>query len=155
MNWDLLFSLTNAVAMLGWLALAILPRKPLTLSAVLYLGVGLLCLAYASLFVLSVGQWIDPVRVAGTAEPDLLDYSIAGLRPLFMSDGGIVIGWTHYLAFDLFVGLWIARDADAKGVGRLGQLPFLFVTLMAGPIGLLSWLLFREIRSRRLLQVDG
>ena len=155
MNWDLLFSLTNAVAMLGWLALAILPRKPLTLSAVLYLGVGLLCLAYASLFVLSVGQWIDPVRVAGTAEPDLLDYSIAGLRPLFMSDGGIVIGWTHYLAFDLFVGLWIARDADAKGVGRLTQLPFLFVTLMAGPIGLLSWLLFREIRSRRLLQVDG
>ena len=94
MSWDSLFSLTNAVAMLGWLALAILPRKPLTLSAVLYLGVGLLCLAYASLFVLSVGQWIDPVRVAGTAAPDLLDYSIAGLRPLFMSDGGIVIGWT-------------------------------------------------------------
>ena len=155
MSWDSLFSLTNAVAMLGWLALAILPRKPLTLSAVLYLGVGLLCLAYATLFVLSVGQWIDPVRVAGTAEPDLLDYSIAGLRPWFMSDGGIVIGWTHSLAFDLFVGLWIARDADAKGVGRLGQLPFLFVTLMAGPIGLLSWLLFREIRSRRLSQVDG
>ena len=30
MNWDSLFSLTNAVAMLGWLSLAILPRKPLT-----------------------------------------------------------------------------------------------------------------------------
>lgn len=149
MNWDSLFSLTNAVAMLGWLALAALPRKPLTLSAILYLGVGLLCLAYATLFVLSLGHVIDPVRVVGAAEPDLLDYSIAGLRPLFMSDGGIVIGWTHYLAFDLFVGLWIARDADSKGVGRLAQLPFLFITLMAGPIGLLSWLLFRETRSRR------
>ena len=155
MSWATLFSLTNAVAMCGWLALAVLPRKPLTLSAVLYLGVGLLCLAYATLFILSIGQLIDPMRVAGTAEPDLLDYSIAGLRPLFMSDGGIVIGWTHYLAFDLFVGLWIARDADSKGIGRLVQLPFLFFTLMAGPIGLLSWLLFRETRSRRSSPVDG
>ena len=155
MNWDTMFSLTNGIAMLGWLVLAVLPRRPLTLSAVLYLGVGLLCLAYATLFVLSLGQLIDPGRVAGAAEPDLLDYSIAGLRPLFMSDGGIVIGWTHYLAFDLFVGLWIARDADAKGVGRLVQIPFLFVTLMAGPIGLLSWLSFRETRSRRALAIDG
>ena len=150
-----MFSLTNGIAMLGWLALAVLPRKPLTLSAVLYLGVGLLCLAYATLFVLSIGHLIDPGRVAGAADPDLLDYSIAGLRPLFMSDGGIVIGWTHYLAFDLFVGLWIARDADAKGVGRLVQILFLFVTLMAGPIGMLSWLLFREARSRRASPIDG
>ena len=66
-----------------------------------------------------------------------------------MSDGGIVIGWTHYLAFDLFVGLWIARDADDKGVGRLVQLPFLFLTLMAGPIGLLSWLGFRGTGAPR------
>ena len=65
-----------------------------------------------------------------------------------MSDGGIVLGWTHYLAFDLFVGLWIARDADAKGFSRLVQLPILFFTLMAGPIGLLLWLVIRERRAR-------
>ena len=149
MNWDLAFGLTNAVAMIGWLMLAVLPRRPLTLSAVLYLCVGLLCLAYFLLFVVLFGNLVDPQRLPGTPQPDLLDYSVAGLRPLFMSDGGIVIGWTHYLAFDLFVGLWIARDADAKGVGRLVQLPFLFVTLMAGPIGLLSWLAFRGLKQRR------
>lgn len=149
MNWDFVFSLTNAIAMLGWILLAVLPRKPLTLSAVLYLGVGLLCVIYLILFVSLFGNLIDPVRMAGSPEPDLLDYSVAGLRPLFMSDGGIVIGWTHYLAFDLFVGLWIARDADAKQVHRMTQLPFLFLTLMAGPIGLLSWLGFRGTRSRR------
>ena len=65
-----------------------------------------------------------------------------------MSDGGIVLGWTHYLAFDLFVGLWIARDADAKGFSRLVQLPILVLTLMAGPSGLLIWLLVRERRAR-------
>lgn len=155
MNWDQMFGLTNAIAMIGWLVLAALPRKPLALSAVLYLGVGLLCLAYFALVAASLAGAVDPARVPGTPEPNLLDYSIAGLRPLFMSDGGIVIGWTHYLAFDLFVGLWIARDADAKGVGRLVQLPFLFLTLMAGPIGLLSWLGFRGIAGRRPAHADG
>ncbi len=155
MNWDLIFSFTNAVALLGHVILAVWTRTPRTLSLVLHLGVGLLCLTYAILFTLLVANLVDPGRILGTVEPDLLDYSIAGLRPLFMSDGGIVIGWTHYLAFDLFVGLWIARDADSKGVGRLLQLPFLFATLMAGPIGLLSWLLFRETRSRRSSSVDG
>jgi hypothetical protein len=67
---------------------------------------------------------------------------------LFMSDGGIVLGWTHYLAFDLFVGLWISRDADAKGFNRLVQTPILLATLMAGPIGLLLWLIIRERRAR-------
>ncbi|MEO7410647.1 MAG: ABA4-like family protein [Sphingomicrobium sp.] len=148
MNWELIFSLTNAVALTGWVMLALLPRKPLVLSAVLYLGVGLLCLTYVALVVASLGGLVDPARLPGTPDPDLLDYSISGLRPLFLSDGGIVIGWTHYLAFDLFVGLWIARDADAKHVGRLAQLPFLFMTLMAGPIGLLAWLGFRGLRSR-------
>ena len=148
MNWDLIFSLANAVALAGWILLAVLPRRPLVLSTVLYLGVGLLCLVYFLLFIVSIGGLVDPHRLPGTPEPNLLDYSIAGRRPLFLSDGGIVIGWTHYLAFDLFAGLWIARDADAKGIGRLVQLPFLFMTLMAGPIGLLAWLSFRGIRSR-------
>ncbi|MCZ8170432.1 MAG: DUF4281 domain-containing protein, partial [Brevundimonas sp.] len=56
----------------------------------------------------------------------------------------------HYLAFDLFVGLWIARDADAKGFGRVIQLPFLFFTLMAGPVGLLLWLIVRERKAREM-----
>lgn len=148
MSWDAIFGLTNAITMIGWILLAVLPRRPLTLSLVLYLAVGLLCLIYLIVFIALFGNLVDPARMGGAPEPELLDYSIAGLRPLFMSDGGIVIGWTHYLAFDLFVGLWIARDADAKSVGRLVQLPFLFLTLMAGPIGLLLWLGFRGTRSR-------
>ena len=60
-----------------------------------------------------------------------------------------MVGWVHYLAFDLFVGLWIARDADAKGFSRLLQAPILFATFMAGPLGLLLWLAIRERRARQ------
>ena len=152
MNWDAIFSLTNMVALLGWVMLAVWTRTPRTFSIVLNLAVGLLCLTYFILFILLVANLVDPGKIPGAADPDLLDYSIAGLRPLFLSDAGIVIGWTHYLAFDLFVGRWIARDADAKGVGRIAQLPFLFATLMAGPIGLLAWLLFRQTRKRAVVR---
>lgn len=148
MPWDALFVLVNLIAFAGWVALAVLPRGPKLWAVVLYLGVGLLCLAYTLLFVAIFGGLADPQRPPGVPPPDLTDYSIAGLRPLFMSDGGILVGWTHYLAFDLFVGQWIAKDADHKGVSRLVQIPFLFATLMAGPIGLLAWLAVRERRAR-------
>ena len=147
-GWATLFTFTNAIAFAGWAALAVLPRRPAVHSLILYASVGILCLTYAALFVALFGGFADPARVAGAAAPDLTDYSIAGLRALFMSDGGIVLGWTHYLAFDLFTGLWISRDADAKGFSRLAQLPVLFATLMAGPIGLLLWLAVRERRAR-------
>jgi hypothetical protein len=152
MSWPAIFVATNVIALAGWVALAFLPRRPAVHSLILYAGVALLCLAYAAMFVALFGGLADPARVPNAGEPDLTDYSIEGLRALFMSDGGIVLGWTHYLAFDLFVGLWIGRDADAKGFSRLAQLPVLFLVLMVGPIGLLTWLLVREPRARRMPQ---
>jgi len=146
--WQTLFGFTNLVAVVAWAALLLLPRRPLTHSAVLYAGVGLLCLTYAVLFVSLVSGAVDPVPVAGAAPYDPSDYSIEGLRKLFGSDGGLVTGWTHYLAFDLFVGLWIARDADAKGFSRLVQAPILMLTFLAGPLGLFLWLVLRERRAR-------
>ena len=148
--WQSLFVLTNVVAFACWAMLAFLPRRPIVMASVLFFGVGMLCLVYAGMFVALFGGLADPVRAAGASPPDLTNYSVSGIRALFVSDGGIVLGWTHYLAFDLFVGQWIARDADNKGFNRLVQLPFLFLTLMAGPIGLLLWLMVRERRARAL-----
>lgn len=148
MLWQTLFSLTNFVALIAWALLLFAPRRPLTYSAILYAGVGLLCLTYAVLLVLLVGKVVDPVAVPGAAPFDISNYSIEGIRSLFMTDAGIVVGWTHYLAFDLFVGLWISRDADNKGFSRLAQAPILLLTYLAGPLGLLLWLAIRERRAR-------
>jgi hypothetical protein len=49
----------------------------------------------------------------------------------------LLAGWIHYLAFDLFVGRWIASEADKMGISRLIQGPILFGTFMFGPLGLL------------------
>ena len=148
MGWASAWTFVNLVAVLGWAALILLPRRPAVHSLVLYAGAGLLCLAYAVIVVLLVGGFVDSGQVAGQPPANLSDYSIAGVRSLFGSDGGVVLGWTHYLAFDLFVGLWIGRDADHKGFSRLVQAPILLLTFLAGPLGLLTWLLVRERRAR-------
>ena len=139
--WDTVFSIANASALLMWVALVFLPRWPALLAAILYLGVGLLSAAYA-VFLIAVVTGIAPGGEGGDFS------SIEGVRQIFSSDAGVTIGWIHYLAFDLFVGLWIARDADAKGFSRLVQAPILFATLMAGPVGLFLWLAIRERRAR-------
>jgi len=146
MSWESLYSLTNGWALTGWVALAFLPRSPRILSAILYAGVALLCLTYAILLGgLTFGGWD-----AGGPQAAVDFTSLSGVMALFATKGGTVVGWTHYLAFDLFAGMWIARDADQKGFSRIVQLPFLFLTLMVGPVGLLAWLVTRERRARAL-----
>jgi hypothetical protein len=60
-----------------------------------------------------------------------------------MSDGVLVAGWIHYLAFDLFVGIWIAVEADKRGFHRILQVPMLLGTFVFGPIGLLLFYVAR------------
>jgi D-alanyl-lipoteichoic acid acyltransferase DltB (MBOAT superfamily) len=146
--WSALFTATNLIALIGWVMLVALPRKPLTHSAILYMCVGLLCMIYLALFGLFMTGSVDPGGLPTKGEAGF--NSIEQVRTMFMSDAGIVIGWTHYLAFDLFTGLWIARDADAKEFSRYLQIPFLAATFIAGPIGLFAWLVLREPAARRL-----
>lgn len=142
MDWGLVFSTVNLVALVAWIGLIVLPRWPALLSGILYLGVGLLCLIYAC-GLIAVLAGLVPAGEAG------MDFStIEAVRAIFASDAGVTIGWTHYLAFDLFVGLWIARDADAKSFARWVQAPILVATFLAGPFGLFVWLLVRERRAR-------
>lgn len=138
MSWSALFTLTNVISLVAWALLILGPRGPRTAAIILYFGVGLLCLAYAAMFATQLGT------ILGS---DFL--SIGGVRALFANDGSVVLGWTHYLAFDLFIGQWIAKDGDNKGFSRAVQAPILLLTLLAGPIGLFIWLILRERRARR------
>lgn len=144
-DWSAWFSMVNLLAVIAWVGLIVLPRWPALLSGVLYLGVGLLCLIYAG-GLIGVLSGLIPTAGGGGS----VDFTtMAGVRSIFASDAGVTIGWTHYLAFDLFVGLWIVRDGDAKGVSRFIQAPILLATFLAGPLGLGIWLLLREPAARR------
>jgi hypothetical protein len=143
-DWNAVFGMVNLLALIAWVLLIFLPRWPALLSGVMYMGVGLLCLIYAASLIGLVSGLIPNPEGGGA------DFSsIEGVQAIFATKAGTTIGWTHYLAFDLFVGLWIARDGDAKNISRLIQAPVLLATFLAGPLGLLVWLLLREPAARK------
>ncbi len=125
MVWSALFSVASMAALLGWLALVLLPRWPTLLTALSTGLVGALCVAYSALMLVFF------FRSGGGFG------SLAAVRTLFASDPVLLAGWIHYLVFDLFVGIWIARQADSMGLSRLVQAPILLATFMFGPLGLL------------------
>ena len=70
--------------------------------------------------------------------------SLEGVMRLFASPWLVLAGWLHYLAFDLFVGAWLTRDASRNGIRHVLVVPCLIATLLAGPIGLGSYLVLRQ-----------
>jgi hypothetical protein len=149
--WDTIFNAANVLSLACWATLIVAPRGEIARALVFYGGIGLLCLVYTVLLVGLVSGLIDsgPVVGSGVAAGQADLTTIAGIRSFFGSDGGVTVGWVHYLAFDLFAGMWIARDADAKQFSRWWQAPVLVLTWLAGPVGLLLWLAIREPAARR------
>ena len=145
MNWEMIFGLANAWALLGWVILALAPKREIVVPIVFFAGSVLLACLYAGLIIPLMAGLISDGGPTGRPAADLT--SLAGVMALFDSPGGATIGWIHYLAFDLFVGTWISRNADAHKISRWLQLPILFFTFMAGPIGLLLYLLLRQLKG--------
>lgn len=147
MPWEAIFGYANLYAMLCWAVLAFAPKRESLVAPLFYAGVGLLALAYAALIVGLLGGMIDGGKGGGGS----MDFTtLAGVQALFDSQGGATIGWIHYLAFDLFVGIWVARNADRHGINRIVQVPVLFFILMAGPLGLTLYLIMRQFVGQKL-----
>ena len=147
MNWDMIFGLANAWALLGWVILAFAPKRAVVVPIVFFAVAVLLACLYAGLIIPLMAGLISDGGPVGRPPADFT--TLAGVMALFDSPGGATIGWIHYLAFDLFVGIWIARNADAHKISRWLQAPILFFTLMAGPIGLLLYLLLRALKGEK------
>ncbi len=135
------FLLANALALPGWIALLL---APLNRTAMLRTAraVGLL---------LAAGYLIGFVASLGSAKGLADDYSLSGIAGFFADPRLALVGWVHYLAFDLWVGAWEVEVAGREGMPALLILPALALTFLLGPIGLLVFLTVRVLYRRRRL----
>ena len=138
MPWEAIFNYANLYALVCWAVLAFAPKRETLIAPLFYAGVGLLAASYAVLIVGLLSGQIDGGTGSTGASPNFT--TLAGVQALFDTQGGASIGWIHYLAFDLFVGIWVARNADRHGYLRIVQIPILFFVLIAGPLGLILYL---------------
>lgn len=131
-----IFLAVNSLALIGWLLLVFAPRWRWTSRLVLSGTIPLLLAAsYVVLLVSTFGQ----------AEGGF--GSLAELQLLFRSEWSVLTGWIHYLAFDLFIGTWELRDAQARGIAHAWLIPCLLLTFLLGPVGLLAYFAMRWWRG--------
>ncbi|MCB9762572.1 MAG: DUF4281 domain-containing protein [Alphaproteobacteria bacterium] len=137
MSYSFLFDLVTFATMPLWGLLLVAPTHAVT-HRLIHSG-----LAPGALGVLYIGM-LAVGAVSPFGEPGL-----ANVIAMFQHPEIMVLGWVHYLAFDLFVGGWIARDAAARGVSRLWAAPCLVLTWMLGPSGLVVWFALRGLLALR------
>jgi hypothetical protein len=132
------FDLANPFALVGWLILgfAVIRKNAWLRDTVAgLLWPTALSLLYVGLILLFIGK--------GQGGFD----SLAGVAQLFQLDWLLLAGWVHYLAFDLFIGAWIARQLMNSGASRLWLIPLLPATFMFGPAGLAGYVLVSTLTS--------
>ncbi len=139
MTADQLFQIANPLALLGWLALALSPLAPRAAQMAALAIPLLLSLLYTGLVL--AFWWQAPGGFS----------SLPDVQALFTHPHIALAGWVHYLAFDLWVGAWIAHTARAERIAHAFILPCLALTFLFGPAGLLAFVTLRFTLSRKLL----
>ena len=76
--------------------------------------------------------------------------TLAQVAQLFQNPWLLLAGWIHYLAFDLFLGAWQAREAQRLGISHFLVVPCLLLTFLFGPIGFLVFWAIRSVVKRQL-----
>jgi hypothetical protein len=132
MTAEQLFSILSLMTSAAWLPLVFLPRQRWATTVVPVVMPCLLAVVYVVLVAVTL-----PHSDSGFS-------SLAGVRALFDNPWALLAGWTHYLAFDLFIGGWEVRDAQRRGIPHLRALPALALTFLLGPAGLLLYLAVRS-----------
>src|SRR5262245_9626821 len=106
------FTYANYGVLPFWLMLIVVPNLRLTDL-----------LVHSVLIPLLLGSTYLWLFLSGAFTSDgasLADFStLAGVMKLFTMPQAVVAGWVHYLVFDIFVGAWMGRDAQRRGVPHL------------------------------------
>jgi Domain of unknown function (DUF4281) len=141
MTLERIFSLCSLLALAGWISLLAAPLSRTALIRAARLVSATLALIYfVQLFTIT-----QPVQGGSFS-------TLAGVSALFSMPGNVMLGWTHYLAFDLFTGAWEVEDAGKIGIPHWAVIVPLGLTFVLGPIGLLT---YGAIRTVHLLRTTG
>lgn len=144
MTTDVLFSYANTLALLGWILLLIIPEWRYT--KLIVLGT-LIPIILSALYLYLIIKHYGAMQEGGFG-------SIAELKILFANPDLILLGWVHYLAFDLFIGTWEYSDAKKHGINRFLIIPCQILTFLAGPVGLFLYIVLRAIHIKKVPQVN-
>lgn len=145
LTFENIYLWTNFSVLPFWLMLIFIPKSKLT-----------------QFFVNSI---IIPLLLAGAAcyviyksillEVPLLDFfdlyfGLDNIYTIFSTESFLLVFWLHFVALNIFLGSWMARDGVKYNVSRGIMLIPLILTYFTGPIGLVVYWFIRVFFAKRL-----
>jgi hypothetical protein len=140
MEANQLFNFGNSFVLLGWILLIFSPNWKYTQAIILNGIIVLFAIIYSYLILKDIGNF-DPNSFS----------TLANVKALFTKDEAVAAGWLHYLAFDLFVGVYIVRNSKKYGISRFVYTCILPFTFMFGPIGYLIFIIAKSFKTKSIL----
>ena len=132
MLYETIFNIFNSGILFFWILLLVFPKKVFTQKIIAFPWVPL---------VIAIGYVYFLSTTTGTFSADFS--SLYGLTEMFQNSEprGVAAGWLHYLAFDFWVGCWMLKNSQDKGVNHLWMILPLICTFMLGPVGIILYTL--------------
>src|SRR5499426_702654 len=121
---ETLFKLSSFTVLPFWVLMIFLPLWPATQRL---MSSPMVCATPAAFYAaLVIPRFAEVWRAVSSPE-------LSGVAAILGSPAGAMIGWLHFLAFDLFVGRWIYLDSREREITAWVMAPVLILTLMLGP----------------------
>ncbi len=138
--YELLFSFTG-FAMISWLLMIFLPKWKVTYTIVKW---AIFPLSLSILYVVGLAYYVTNHGISFVSDFGSYD----GVIQLLTVPEVAIIAWLHILAFDQLVGRMIyMENMEHRKVHLIVQSIFLYMTLMAGPLGYLLYTVFKRKRQ--------
>jgi len=135
---ETLFKLSGLMVLPFWGLMIFLPGRRVTQRL---MSSPMVCATPAAFYAaLVIPRFAEVWRAVSSPE-------LSGVAAILGSPAGAMIGWLHFLAFDLFVGRWIYLDSREREITAWVMAPVLILTLMLGPCGFLLYLTVRQMRG--------
>ncbi|HCZ10549.1 MAG: ABA4-like family protein [Flavobacteriaceae bacterium] len=139
MLYETIFNIFNSGILLFWMLLLFFPKQSITQKVIAYPWVPLV-IAFGYIYFMGM--------TSGTFSADFT--SLNGLTKMFQNANpqGVAAGWLHYLAFDFWVGCWMLKNSQEKGVKHLWMLVPMLFTFMLGPVGIIIYTLVLLLQGK-------
>jgi heme A synthase len=138
MNPDTIFKLTCIIAAIGWIILIVIsPFWPKYDKFMIGVIIAILALVYSTLNFTN----FDPGILSKFS-------SLDGIFSLYQNKALLLAGWVHFLAFDLFVAVWIKQNSVRHGIKHGWVIPALVFTCLLAPLGFLIYIVIRSVKTK-------
>ena len=136
MDAALIFKICSTLILPQWLLMIIAPKWKWTLKLVNSKIIPLLLAAVYAFYVFQT----FPSEEGGFG-------SLSEVMKLFSSETAVLVGWIHYLAFDLLIGSWVLKTAQKNYIHHGLVIPCLLGCFLLGPVGFLAFWIINRIKK--------